>query len=86
MHPTQHISATIFGTVVFWKTYERSDQRRRLMPLYTRRIIEHSRYHRQPTKSTEQRPECPEYIANILSTLFPIAQEPRYGSRQFVQR
>jgi hypothetical protein len=66
-------------------TYKRSNQRRRMMALYTLHPIKHARYNRQPTKRAYTRPKRAQHITDILFLLFPISQEPRDIRREFVQ-
>lgn len=56
------------------------------MDLYGRRVIEHGRYHRQPTEGADQRPKRPQHVPNILMLCFSIPQIPRHRRRELVQR
>jgi hypothetical protein len=66
-------------------TYKRRNQRRRMMPMYDTRVIEHCHDNCQSSERAYKRPERAEYVSYILMLLLSIAQPSRYRRGEFVE-
>jgi hypothetical protein len=79
-HPTKPVSMPSRKQLPTCMTYKRCDQRWWLVPLYTRRIIEHRRYHRQSAERAEQGPKRSQYVSDILTRF--LSEPQKSGHRR----